>query len=290
MPQDRAIRLVAGRGAAQRGWLLLSIFDRLDPVLHPLAVDEIGMSGDPSAVEMLLPLAAGNSAHDHGPYLRLKAVEALGRLRASVAAPLLREIAESKKHWRWLHPFELRLAAFQALANITPSWTEEFFPRSGFIAADLELAPLSPVADTPLIRQRRYPRLTLKEPIAGTASSERDTIALVIRGLSLSGGRAGCEKHITPGTLVSLKIGAGLRPIRAQAFLRDARAQGIGFEFADIDLEERARLRRLLRENGVIAVPVPKPAPPASQPPVEPNKVAQDTVEQNAPTLTTSRH
>ena len=31
--------------------------------------------------------------------------------------------------------------------------------------------------------------------------------------------------------------------------MRDARAQGLGFEIADIDLDERARLRKLLLEN-----------------------------------------
>jgi len=49
-----------------------------------------------------------------------------------------------------------------------------------------------------------------------------------------------------PGTLVTLKLGSGLRPIRAQVVMRDARAQGLGFEFAEMDLDERGRLRRLL--------------------------------------------
>jgi hypothetical protein len=48
---------------------------------------------------------------------------------------------------------------------------------------------------------------------------------------------------------VSLKIGSGLRPIRCQALMRDARAQGLGFEIADMDLDERARLRKLLLGN-----------------------------------------
>jgi hypothetical protein len=52
-----------------------------------------------------------------------------------------------------------------------------------------------------------------------------------------------------------MKIGSSLRPIRAQVLMRDARAQGLGFEFADMDLDERARLRKLLLENrsGVIS-------------------------------------
>ena len=262
--QDRALRLLARGGTAYRGWLLLSLFDRFDPLLRPLAVDEIGMSGDVSAIAMLLELAAGDSAAV-GPYLRLKAVEALGRLRAPAAVPLLRDIAEAKKHWRWIHPFELRLAAFQAIAVIVPLWAQAFFPHSGFTIGDLDLGPLDHSGSSARFRERRYPRLSLKVPLAASATSQRETIALEIRALSLSGGRAHCEKHVSPGTLVALKIGNGLRPIRAQAFLRDARAQGIGFEFVEIDLDERARLRRLLRENGIMSPPAPAPGPQSTQ-------------------------
>jgi PilZ domain len=276
--QDRALRLLARGGTAQRGWLLLSLFDRLDPLLRPLAVDEIGMSGDVSAIAMLLDIAAANST-EIGPYLRLKAVEALGRLRAPAAVPLLRDIAEAKKHWRWIHPFELRLAAFQAIAVILPLWAQAFFPHSGFTIADLDLGPLDHTGNTARFRERRYPRLSLKVPLPASATSQRETIALEIRALSLSGGRAHCEKHVSPGTLVALKIGNGLRPIRAQAFLRDARAQGIGFEFVEIDLDERARLRRLLRENGIVSVPAPAPA---QQP-------TPSEVESNTPVLVVTR-
>ncbi len=35
--------------------------------------------------------------------------------------------------------------------------------------------------------------------------------------------------------------------------MRDARAQGLGFEFADMELDERSRLRKLLLENNPAA-------------------------------------
>ena len=76
-----------------------------------------------------------------------------------------------------------------------------------------------------------------------------------ICGFSLSGGIAAGEKHLRPGTLVSIKIGSSLRPIRAQVLMRDARGQGLGFEFAEMDLDERARLRKLLLENKSSAIP-----------------------------------
>jgi hypothetical protein len=265
LSQDRALRLIAGCGASDRGWLLLSILDRLDPLLQPLAIDEIGMSGEPSAADRLLRIASGDlPAHKNisPDFLRLKAIEALGRLTVSSAAEMLCEIAESKKLWRWVHHSELRLAAFQALSRISPPWAREFFPRSGFTQEDLDLAPIngsnSASPNSPnsrRFRQRRYPRVQLTTPLPATATSERGAILLEVRGLSLSGGLANGERHMMPGTLVTLRLGSGIRPVRVQAFMRDARAQGLSFEFADMDLDERARLRRLLRSGGTAQAP-----------------------------------
>jgi hypothetical protein len=83
----------------------------------------------------------------------------------------------------------------------------------------------------------------------------QDSYRIEIRGLSLSGGIAAGEQHLQPGTLVAMKMGSSLRPIRARVLMRDARAQGLGFEFADMDLDDRTRLRALLLENSSSAVP-----------------------------------
>jgi hypothetical protein len=218
-------------------------------MLRPLTIDEIGMSGDAHAVERLLQIASATESTD---FLRLKAVEALGRLRAMDAEGTLREIIEAKKLWHWQHPSELRLAALLALRNIAPAWTAGFYEQSGFAADDIGLGPSDASPDQVWSRQRRHLRVRLKSILPATAASEHETIRLQVRSLSLSGGLASGDRHIAPGTLVTLRLGAGLRPIRAKAFMRGARAQALSFEFADMDLEDRARLRRLLRENGPI--------------------------------------
>jgi len=41
-----------------------------------------------------------------------------------------------------------------------------------------------------------------------------------------------------------------VRNIRAQAIVRGARPQAMAFEFVDMDLDERSRLRKLLLELG----------------------------------------
>ena len=247
--QDRVVRLIAMGGAAERGSLLVNLLHMLDPVLLPLAIDEIGLSEDASCIPTLLHLAEGEAGRSTGPFVRLKAVEALGRLKAQEATELLRGIVEGRHMFHWTHAGELRLAAVQSMTKIDPSWAADFVPRSGFSESELAMAPLDPLPNGKYFRRRRYPRVRLSQPITAIATVGQDSYRLEIRGLSLSGGIAVGEKHLLPGTLVSMKIGSALRPIRAQVLMRDARAQGLGFEFADMDLDERTRLRKVLLEN-----------------------------------------
>jgi PilZ domain-containing protein len=236
-------------GAAERGSLLCNFLHMLDPVLLPLTIDEIGLSEDTGCIPTLLHLAGGDAGNSVGPFVRLKAVEALGRLKAHEGAEALRGIAEARHLFHWTHAGELRLAAVQSLAKIDPSWAVEFVQHSGFNAAELAMAPLDPLPNAKYFRRRRYPRVRLSEPITAIATLGQVSYRLELRGLSLSGGIAVGEKHLPPGTLLSMRIGTGLRPIRAQILMRDARAQGLGFEIAEMDLDERARLRKLLLEN-----------------------------------------
>jgi hypothetical protein len=68
--------------------------------------------------------------------------------------------------------------------------------------------------------------------------------------LSLSGGAGACEQRFASGTLITLRLGGRMRPATLQAFVRTFRANVLGFEFAEMDLEERHRLRRLIVETG----------------------------------------
>jgi hypothetical protein len=199
--------------------------------------------------QLLMRLAGGELPSGSTPFLRVKAIEALGRLRTAAATVLLREIVEAKKLWRWVHRAELRLTALQALLVISPALAEQVLPQSGLTAEDLTMGAFGSRADFHTIRQRRYARVRLATPIPATATYEHETVSLHVRSLSLGGGFSTTDKHLVPGTLVTLRLGSGLNPIRARAFMRDTRAQTVKFEFADMDLEERARLRRFLRET-----------------------------------------
>jgi hypothetical protein len=253
--QDRMVRLLSMAGSPERGRLLTHLLVLLDPVLLPLAIDEIGFADDASCAIVLLRMAEGNWPRPIRAFVRLKALEALGRLKPQLAAELLRRIAEARHMFHWAYPSELRLVAAQSLARMDRLWAREFLPRSGFSAAELTLATLDPKPDTKWLRLRRYPRVRLARPMPAIAAVGQSWCRLEIRGLSLSGGVAAAEKQLQPGALVSLRIGSGRHPIRAQVLLRDERSQGFGFEIADMDLEERARLRKLLLENAYPDIP-----------------------------------
>src|SRR5260370_29744502 len=53
---DRAVRQLSATPAEDRARLLIAIYDSLDPLIRPLAIDEMGMSGQPSCISKLIEL------------------------------------------------------------------------------------------------------------------------------------------------------------------------------------------------------------------------------------------
>jgi len=247
---DRVVRQIASSGAPERGRLLLSLFDFLDPLIRPLAVDEIGMAGDQTADMRLVRIAEGDLPKDATEYLQLKAIEALGRLRTAGAESILRKIAETRRAFRWASPSELRLVASQAMEKIDPEWVRHFVPRSGLNIADFSIEPLDVDKESSAIRQRRYPRLRLERPVAATTTNLKENCRLDIPELTLGGGVAVCEQSLHPGSLVNLKLTTSTKSVKVLAIVRDANTQARAFEVVEIELEERSKLRKLLVSLG----------------------------------------
>jgi hypothetical protein len=247
---DRVVRQIAASGSDERGRLLLDIFDSLDAMIRPLAVDEIGMSGEKSADMRLLRLAEGDLPSGGTQYLRLKAIEALGRLRTSSAEAVLRKISEARKAWRWANPSELRVVAAQAMEKIDPEWVRSFIPKSGLSVAEFSIEPLDTDPESSAIRQRRYPRLRLEHPVSATTTSLKDNCQMEIPEMTLGGGIAVCEQSLYPGSIVGVKMNTSSKSVRAQMIVRDANTQARAFEVVEMDLEERAKLRKLLVQLG----------------------------------------
>ena len=176
----------------------------------------------------------------------------LGRLRTAGAEAVLRKIAESRKAFRWANPSELRLVAAQAMEKIDPEWVRNFIPRSGLSIAELSIEPLDADPNSPAIRQRRYPRLRLEHAVSAMTTNLKENWQLNIPELTLSGGVAICEQSLHPGSVVSLKLNTGKKPVKAQTIVRDANTQARAFEVVEMDLEERSKLRTLLVQLGSI--------------------------------------
>jgi hypothetical protein len=247
--QDRVVRQLAASGAPGRCRILLKLLDHVDPLVMPMVIDEIGVTADREALGRLMNIVDGDLPAGAGPFLRVRAAEALGRIHAPESIAALKRIVETKKVFGWAHPQELRIAALQALEKLDPAWAREFFSKSGLSKADLTLAPLEMAANCKFVRQRRHTRVRLQKPVVAFSINLSQNCRMEIRTASLAGGVATIDRHLPPGTPVHLKMQLGLRHLQATALLRDYRGQGMSFEIVDMNLEERGKLRRLLADN-----------------------------------------
>jgi len=244
---DRTVRQLSSAPPERRAELLVALYDSLDVLIRPLAIDEMGMSGRPECIPRLLALAENEMTP---AFTRVKAIEALGRLRGTAATTLLIRIMDARQLWRWHYPEELRIASAQALMRIDANTGLDKLAPCGFDRKDLVLEPTDPDPNVSVIRQRRYARLKLGRNLTATTLNMRENFRLSIPELNLGGGVGSGERHLAPGSLLTFKITQGVRSIKAQAIVRGARPQAMAFEFVDMDLEDRARLRKLLMELG----------------------------------------
>ncbi len=247
--QDRIVRQISASGAARRCHILLELLDHVDPLVTSLVIDEIGVTSDREALGKLLTIADGDLPPGGGPYLRVKAIEALGRIQAPESASTLKRLVEAKKVFGWVQPQELRIAALQALEMLDPDWVRDFLPKSGIDKEDLTLAPLEIPVTSKFVRQRRHTRVRLRKTVRAVCTNLKDGCSMEIKTASLTGGFATLSRHLTPGTQVQLKLQIGMRNLQATALMRDSRAQDMAFEIVDMNLDERSRYRRMLAGN-----------------------------------------
>ena len=246
--QDIIVRQIAYANAPDRGRTLLELLELLDPLILPETVDEIGMSQDRGASGPLIALATAGEAESRSPFVQLKAIESLGRLREVDAVPILRSIVEDKKFIGYSQHRELRIAAVQSLSKIDPRYGTQALAESGLETGELGVAPLDSALGCPWVRQRRYERIILPRTLSATLSSSWGKSNIVMREMSLGGGMGTRSDNLRVGSEANVEISVGVKKIRAQVLLRRARVNEIGFEFVNMDLDSRYRLRRVLVE------------------------------------------
>jgi hypothetical protein len=239
--QDLAVAELTRRDSAKKANGVARAFAAVLPEAHalvaPMMLDEIGLAGESSAVQLLCEIAGGNFAALREVFIRIKAIEALGRLRAMEAAGLLRTLLRQRAGLVHTEPSGLRAAAEEALALI------ENHPSSARVRAARDAAEK---ASASFARPRRYLRIPLERPFAAHIASPVAAAARV-SSISLGGAFLESGQHLAVGDHIRVDIRAGLRRIHSTAVVRNVSPVGGGVEFLKMPDVDRERLRRLIR-------------------------------------------
>lgn len=243
--QDSVIAQVAASGAPQRGALMMDVLNILDPLVAPEALDEIGLAGEQVSPTLLLEMARGEGLASGHEYLRLKSIEALGRLRESSAADVLDAIVSARGLSKLTRPRELRLVAAQALAVIDPERIATILKETGFSGEELGVGAL-PSQNSDWVRQRRYPRVQPTKALSMVAITAKGRHNVAIPRLSLGGGLLDADRRMPRAGDAVLEWQSGFSRLRTHVVLRELASREMAYEVVDIDFEGRGRLRKML--------------------------------------------
>jgi hypothetical protein len=206
------------------------------PLVVPAMLDAIGLANDTSATPLLLQIAGGYHATLRDIFFRIKAVEALGRMRSSEAADLLRSIARTRNGLTYVEPAGLRSAADEALALL------ENHPAAARVRSRTETLEKSA---RPYSHPRRYQRVPLASSfsarLAGTHSG-----AARVHTIGLGGAFVESAQRMSVGDSLKVEIRTGLRSIQSTAVVRNVSPGGSGLEFVHMKAEDRELLRRVI--------------------------------------------
>jgi len=241
--QDLAVNELArpaNAGCAQSAAFIFSaILADAHPLVVPMMIDQIGISQETSAVPQLMEIAAGEHDFLRDLFVRIKAIEALGRMHATEAVDLLRTLAEKRDGLAHVEPLGLRAAAEDALAMM------EERPTSARVRAAYGSAPQ---AGASFVVPRRYMRVPLESPLNAQIEGSQAGLARV-RTISLGGAYLESPRKLTVGDSIKLEVRSGLRKIHFTAVVRNIGPDGSGVEFVHMKDEDREKLRRLVQRH-----------------------------------------
>ena len=204
----------------------------------PCMIDQLGIAHETAAVPLLLLIAEGEHAALRDIYFRIKAIEALGRMRVPEAAPALLRMVRERNGLAHDEPAALRSAAEEALSLL------ENRPSSARARLAEGVRTKSAGAYS---RPRRYVRARLQNPMQAVFIGTRSGPARV-RIIALGGAFLETEQRLAPGDSMQLEIRTGLRSIQSTAVVRNITAAGAGVEFVHLKPRDRERLRRLITQ------------------------------------------
>jgi hypothetical protein len=209
------------------------------PLVVPMMIDQIGLAQETTAIPQLMEIAAGEHEILRDQFVRIKAIEALGRMRAVEASELLRTLAEGREGLAFAEPSGLRAAAEEALALV------ENRPSSQRVRAAYAAASQSSVNFSV---PRRYVRVPLESPLRAQIDGSQAGLARV-KTISLGGAYLESPKKLSVGDSIQLEVRSGMRKIHFTAVVRNIGPDGNGVEFVHMKDADRDRLRKLVQRH-----------------------------------------
>ncbi len=241
--QDLAVSELArpanAASAKSAAFVFSAVLADAHSMVVPMMIDQIGLVQESTAVPLLMEIAAGEHEVLRDQFVRIKAIEALGRMHAGEAAELLRTLAESREGLTYAEPSGLRAAAADALALIEN--------RPSFKQAQAAFGAPAQSSSNYVI-PRRYVRVPLESPLRAQIEGASAGLARV-RTISLGGAYLESPRKLTVGDSIKLEVRSGLRKINFTAVVRNIGPDGNGVEFVYMQDEDREKLRKLVQRH-----------------------------------------
>jgi hypothetical protein len=227
--------------AQSTAFVFSAILADAHPLVVPMMIDQIGIGQEATAVPMLMEIAAGEHEILRDQFVRIKAIEALGRLRAVEATELLHQLAGRREGLAFVEPAGLRAAAEDALALL------EDTPTSARVRAAFE-SPSAPLGN--FFVPRRYTRVPLDSPLRAQMGSQPQMMSPVrVKTISLGGAYLESPSRLSIGDSIQLEVRSGLRKIHFTAVVRNIGPDGNGVEFVHMRDEDSEKLRKLVQRH-----------------------------------------
>ena len=241
--QDLAVselsRPANATSAHSAAFVFSTILSDAHPLVVPMMVDHIGLAQETTAAPQLMEIAAGAHEQLRDQYVRIKAIEALARMRATEAADILRTITDKRDGLAYAEPAGLRSVAADALALL------EDRPAAAQVRAAYETAPQ---AGSTFVVPRRYTRVPLESPLRAQIEGGAPVMARV-KTISLGGAYLESPRKLNVGDTIQLEVRSGLRKIHFTAVVRNAGPDGNGVEFLHMKGDDRDKLRKLVQRH-----------------------------------------
>ena len=241
--QDLAIselsRPANATSARSAAFIFSALLGEAHPLVVPMMIDHLGLAQETSAVQQLMEIAGGGHALLRDQFVRIKAIEALARMRVTEATALFRELCEKRDGLAYAEPSGIRSVAEDALALL------EDRPASPQVRSAYEHVSQ---AGATFVVPRRYARVPLESPLRAQIAGGHSAMARV-KSISLGGAYLESASKLSVGDTIQLEVRSGLRRIQFTAVVRNAGPDGNGIEIVHMKSDDRDKLRKLVQRH-----------------------------------------